>query len=56
MVLSTYLQTCHFSATTAVFLVNWVIHVNRIEPESFFLWGGGAALQTRLLLLDNSYN
>nr|XP_055053698.1 uncharacterized protein LOC129438810 [Misgurnus anguillicaudatus] len=38
------LQTCWFSATIAVFLVNWVIHVNRVEPESFFfeVVGGGS--------------
>ena len=38
LVCSTDLQTCRFSAIIAVFLVNRVIPVNRVEPEFF----GGA--------------
>ena len=39
-VVNAELQTCRFSATIAVFLVNLVIHVNRVEPESFVFGGG----------------
>ena len=41
--LNTELQTCRFSATIAVFLVNLVIHVNRVEPESFAFGGRGGS-------------
>ena len=34
------LETCRFSATIALILVNWVIYVNRVEAERFFFRGG----------------
>jgi hypothetical protein len=48
-----YLQTC-FSATIAVFLVNWFIHVNHVEPE-FFGGGGSVSLICMPCRLETLY-
>ena len=45
------MQTCRFSATIAVFLVNLVIHVNRVEPESFVLGGGSRIAKNYWIVL-----
>ena len=39
-----YLQTCHFSVKIAVLNEKNVIHVNRVDPESFYLGGGGVQI------------
>ena len=43
-----YMITYPPSETIAIFFVNWVIHLNRVEPESFsfFLFVGAGGVRT----------